>query len=190
MRPVCLLLWRTLAWAPAAQQYERWSRSMSAGGTFSASELRAGRLALKEVGHDKIISPVIGVLAAEAEVRNGRADEALALTKELITDIRASGLCWHEAELLRVSGEARSLGRSPDPDGAAGDLEGALNIARAQGARAFELRSALSLAKLYHSTGCFPKAQDLLTGVIEGLSPATEFPDVAEAQALLTSLPS
>ena len=47
------------------------------------------------------------MLAAEAEVRNGRADEAIALTGELITEIRASGLRWQEAELLRIRGEAR-----------------------------------------------------------------------------------
>ena len=103
-------------WAPAAQEFERWSRSMSAGDImFSAGQLRAGRLAFKDVGHDKIITPIIGVLAAEAEVRKGRADQALALTKELITEIRASGLRWQEAELLRVSGEARQLGHSGRP---------------------------------------------------------------------------
>ena len=73
-------------WAPAAQEFERWSRSMSTDSMFSAGELRGGRLAFKEVGHDKIITPVLGVLAAEAEVRNGRADEALALTGDLITE--------------------------------------------------------------------------------------------------------
>jgi hypothetical protein len=134
-------------WAPAAEQFERWSRSMSGDGRFSAGELRAARPALKDVGHDKIITPVIGVLAAEAEVRNGRADEALALVEELITEIRASGLRWQEAELLRVSGEARLLGPSADPDRAGRDLEAAVAVAREQGARAFELRAALSLGE-------------------------------------------
>jgi len=118
-------------WAPAAEQFERWSRSMSGDGPFSAGELRAARPALKDVGHDKIVTPVIGVLAAEAEVRNGRADEALALLEEVITEIRASGLRWQEAELLRVSGEARLLGPSADPDRAGRDLEAAcVGVAR------------------------------------------------------------
>jgi hypothetical protein len=175
-------------WAPAAEQFERWSRSMSGGRAFLAGELRAAGPALKEVGHDNIFTPVMGLLAAEAEVRNNRPDEALALLEELITQIRASGLRWHEAELLRVSGEARLLGRSADPDRAGRDLEAALNIAREQGARAFELRSALSLAKLYHSTGCPLKAQDLLASVIEGFLPTPEFPEVAEARTLLGAL--
>jgi tetratricopeptide (TPR) repeat protein len=81
-------------WAPVAEQFERWSRSMSGDESFSTGQLRAARPALQAVGHDKIVTPVIGVLAAETDVRNGRADEALALIEELITDIRATGLRW------------------------------------------------------------------------------------------------
>ena len=177
-------------WAPAAEQFERWSRSVSGDGPFSAGELRAARPALKDVGHDKIVTPVIGVLAAEAEVRKGRADEALALVEELITEIRVSGLRWQEAELLRVSGEALLLGPSADPDRAGRDLEAAVAVAREQGARAFELRAALSLAKLYHSTRRPLKAHDVLAPALEGFSPTPEFPEIEEARRLLGSLGS
>jgi hypothetical protein len=47
-------------WAPAAEQFERWSRSMSGDGPFSAGELRAAGPALKDVGHDKIVTRIIG----------------------------------------------------------------------------------------------------------------------------------
>ena len=176
-------------WAPAAEQFERWSRSMSGDGQFSAGELRAARPTLKDVGHDKIVTPVIGVLAAEAQVRNGRADEALALVEELITEIRASGLRWQEAELLRVSGEARLLGPSSDPDRAGRDLEAAVAVAREQGARAFELRAALSLAKLYQSSDRRLEAHNVLAPALEGFSPTLEFPEIEEAQTFLTALP-
>jgi hypothetical protein len=175
-------------WAPAAEQFERWSRSMSGDGAFSAGELRAARPALKEVGHDNIITPVIGVLAAEAEVRNGRADEALALIEELITEIRASGLRWQKAELLRVSGEARALGPSADPDRAARDLEAAVAVASEQGARAFQLRAALSLAKLYQSISRATEAQAILSSALEGFRATPEFPEFAEALTLLAAL--
>ena len=175
-------------WAPAAQQFERWSRSMSAGGMFSAGELRAGRLAFKEVGHDKIITPVIGVLAAEAEVRNGRADEAIALTGELITEIRASGLRWQEAELLRIRGEALLLNTSANPDRAAHDLEAAIAVSREQGARTFELRAALPLAKLYRSSDRAADAHAVLAPALAGFSPTPDFPEIAEAQTLLAEV--
>ena len=175
-------------WAPAAEQFERWSRSMSGDGRFSAGELRAARPALKDVGDDKIVTPVIGVLAAMAEVRNGRADEALALAEELITEIRASGLRWQEAELLRVSGEARLLGPSADPDRAGRDLEAAVAVAREQDARAFELRAALSLAKLYRSSDGAADAHAVLAPALAGFSPTPDFPEIAEAQTLLAEV--
>jgi predicted ATPase len=176
------------AWAPAAEQFERWSRSMSGGGPYSASELRAARPVLKEVGHDKIVTPAIGVLAAEAEVRNGRADEALALTGELITEIRASGLRWQEAELLRIRGEALLLGTSANPDRAAHELEAAIMVSREQRARTFELRAALPLAKLYRSTGRAADAHAVLVPALEGFSPTSEFPEIEEAQTFLATL--
>ena len=177
-------------WQPAAEQFERWSRSMSGDGRFSAGELRAARPALKDVGQDKIVTPVIGVLAAEAEVRNRRGDEALALVEELITEIRASGLRWQEAELLRVSDEARLVGPFADPDCAGRDLEAAVAVAREQGARAFQLRAALSLAKLYQSIARTGEAKSILSSALEGFKPTPEVPEIAEAQALFATMPS
>ncbi|HYC25121.1 MAG TPA: hypothetical protein VEC58_03695, partial [Roseiarcus sp.] len=178
------------AWAPAAEQFERWSRSMSGGGPFSVDNLRAARPALKEVGHDKIVTPIIGVLAAEADVRKGRADEALALVEELITEVRASGLRWQEAELLRVSGEARVAGAATDPDRAISAMEAAISLAHEQGGRAFKLRAALSLAKVYQSTNRAADANAVLASALEGFSPTPAFPEIEEAQRLLGSLGS
>jgi hypothetical protein len=87
-----------------------------------------------------------------------------------------------------VSGEARLLGASADLDRAGRDLEAAVGVAREQGARAFELRAALSLAKLYQSTGRAAEAHAILTPALEGFSPTPEFPEIAEAQALLDAL--
>jgi hypothetical protein len=62
----------------------------------------------------------------------------------------------------------------------------AIAIAKQQGARSFELRAALSLAKLYQSTGRSIHAYAVLAPALEGFSPTPEMPEIAEAQALLT----
>jgi len=64
----------------------------------------------------------------------------------------------------------------------------AITIARQQKARSFELRAALSLAKLYHSTGRPADAYAVLASGLKGFSPTPEFPEIAEAQALLSAL--
>ena len=57
-----------------------------------------------------------------------------------------------------------------------------------KGARSFVLRAALSLAKLYQSTGRPADAHAVLAPALEGFSPTPEMPEIAEAQALLAAL--
>ena len=58
-----------------------------------------------------------------------------------------------------------------------------------QGARAFELRAALSLARLYQSTDSALEAHNILTAALKSFSPTPEFPEIEEAQTFLTALP-
>ena len=64
----------------------------------------------------------------------------------------------------------------------------AIAVAKQQGTRSFELRAALSLAKLYQSTGRPAEAHAVLAPALEGFSPTPEMPEIAEAQALVAAL--
>ena len=64
----------------------------------------------------------------------------------------------------------------------------AIAVAKQQGARSFELRAALSLAKLYQSTARPAEAHAVLAPALEGFAPTLEMPEIAEAQALLAAL--
>ena len=61
-------------------------------------------------------------------------------------------------------------------------------MAQQQGARSFELRAALSLAKLYQSTGRDAEAHAVLTPALDGFAPTLGMPEIAEAQALLVAI--
>ena len=67
-------------------------------------------------------------------------------------------------------------------------LPSAIEIARQQKTRSFELLAVLSLAKLYQSTGRQVDAHTLLTSALVGFAPTPEMPEIAEAQALLAAL--
>lgn len=67
-------------------------------------------------------------------------------------------------------------------------LQTAIAIAKEQGARSWGLRAALSLAKLYRSTGRPVEAHAVLAPAVEGFSPTREMPEIAEAQTLLAGL--
>ena len=62
----------------------------------------------------------------------------------------------------------------------------AIEIARTQQTRTFELRAALSLAKLYQTTGRDRVASELLVPALIGFNAGPEVPEVEEAQLLLT----
>ena len=64
----------------------------------------------------------------------------------------------------------------------------AIAVAKRQATRSFELRAALSLAKLYQATGRPAEAHAILAPALEGFSPTPEMPEIAEAQALLAAL--
>ena len=64
----------------------------------------------------------------------------------------------------------------------------AIEISRRQNTRSFTLQAALSLAKLYQSSGRPVDAHAVLTPALEGFSPTPEMPEIAEAQALMKRL--
>jgi predicted ATPase len=80
------------------------------------------------------------------------------------------------------------LNRDPvNPARAEEALQTAIAVARRQGTRSFELRAALSLAKLCQSAGRPADAYAVLAPALEGLPPTAEMPEIAEAQTLLSA---
>ena len=112
-----------------------------------------------------------------------RIGEALALAGE-------TGQRWSDAFLHRLRGEIL-LKRDPVNTAPAEDaFFTAIAIAQQQKARSFELRAALSLAKLCHSTDRSADGHAVLASALNDYSPTPEFPEIAEAQALLSVLTS
>ena len=64
----------------------------------------------------------------------------------------------------------------------------AIAVAQAQKAKSFELQAALSLGRLYQSTGRPAYAYAVLAPALEGFEPTHEMPEIAEALALLERL--
>ena len=64
----------------------------------------------------------------------------------------------------------------------------AIAVAQQQKARSFELRAAISLAKLYKSRGRAADAHAVLAPALKGFSATLEFPEIEQAQELLAAL--
>ena len=119
--------------------------------------------------------------------RGAEAPQKTILDEALATCERTGHRAF-EAELHRARGEMLLKRDRPDPAVAKEALQTAIAVARRQTARSFELRAALSLAKLCLSTGQVAEAHAVLAPALEGFAPTPEMPEIAEAQALLSQL--
>ena len=150
-------------------------------------EMRRGLVALRQQGV-LLIVPCFETVLAEIEGGEGQFDVALAGLDRAIVDIERNGQRWTEADAHRVRGEILLKQNPADPAPAEAAFLAAIAVAQQQKARSFELRAALSLAKLYRATGRDADARAALRPALEGFSPTPEFPEVGNAQALLAAV--
>lgn len=126
-------------------------------------------------------------MLAESCLRHGRADEGLVAIAEA-KDIRArtEEHMW-VAELNRIEGELRRI-QGAAPIEVEKLFQSALAIARDQKAKSFELRAAISLARLWRDEGHPFEAKDLLAPIYGWFKEGFDTPDVAAAKAVLQGL--
>jgi predicted ATPase len=127
-------------------------------------------------------------LLARACLRIGEPHEGLRVIGEALERARTTGERLWEAELFRLQGELR-LAASPDDVAEARDcFRSAIEIARRQAARSWELRAASSLARLLVAEGQRDEAGRTLAGVYNWFTEGFDTADLREAKALLDVL--
>jgi predicted ATPase len=94
---------------------------------------------------------------------------------------------WWEAEVYRMAGEIAR--KSPvDLAKAKRYFEHALSVARKQQAKSWELRAAISMARLWRDQGKRDEARELLAPVYGWFTEGFDTRDLKEAKALLEEL--
>jgi len=164
--------------------YHGWARWCAGDGDGEAG-MRQG-LALWNEMYYRLFAPLTATLLAEREAEAGRVEVALATLDAQLAAIEQTGQHWFDAEVHRARGELLLKLRRPDVAAVESALMRAIEVARGQQTRTFELRAALSLAKLYQTTGRDQLAGELLAPALVGFNAGPEVPEVEEAQRLLT----
>jgi predicted ATPase len=118
----------------------------------------------------------------------GKFDDALRCISEAITAVETTKERWWESEVHRTAGEIALL--SPERDVAKAEeyFERALAVARQQKAKSWELRAAMSLARLWRDQGKVQQARELLAPVYGWFTEGFDTRDLKEAKALLDEL--
>ena len=146
-------------------------------------EMRRGLGLLREHNTATFV-PLLKLALARAEARAGDLGRALAALDEGLAESERTSHRAFDAELYRARGETLLEREPSDPAPAEEAFQTAIAMAKEQGARSFSLRAALSLARLYQSTGRLVEAHAVLAPALEGFSPTPEMPEIAEAQEL------
>ena len=130
--------------------------------------------------------PGLEAALAQAEASAGETVAGLRRLDNALAELETTENRFYEAEIY-IRDEIL-LERDPANTAAAEQsLQAAIAIAQSQKARSFELRAALSLAKLYLAASREADAHAVLAPAVEGFPPTRQFPDLAEAQALLSA---
>ncbi len=125
---------------------------------------------------------------ARAYADIGNFEDAWRCIGEAITAVETAKEKLWETEIHRTAGEIALL--SPEPDAAKAEayFERALGVARAQRAKSWELRAAMSMARLWGDQGKRDEARNLLAPVYSWFTESFETLDLSEAKALLDNL--
>lgn len=132
--------------------------------------------------------PMFKAYQAHAAILAGRRHEAARLLEEACEQIERPG--WEErehlAEVLRLKGWLRQL--EGDFPGAGVQYRQALDVARRQQAKSWELRTATSYSQLLKDQGRRTEALDLLQPIYDWFTEGRDTKDHIEAAALLQEL--
>ncbi len=127
---------------------------------------------------------------ARAHAELGQFDDAWRCIGEAMTAVETTKETWAEAEINRTAGEVALKSPEPDATKARAYFERALAVARAQQAKSWELRAAMSMARLWRDQGKRDEARELLAPVYGWFTEGFDTLDLKEAKALLDELAS
>ena len=127
---------------------------------------------------------------ARANAEIGQPDDARRCIGEAMAAVETAKERWCEAEVNRIAGEIALLSPEPDVAKAEAYFERALAVAREQQAKSWELRAAMSMARLWRDQGNRDEARDLLAPVYGWFTEGFDTLDLKEAKALLDALGS
>jgi predicted ATPase len=125
---------------------------------------------------------------ARAHAALDQFEEAWRYIGEAMAAVESTKERWCVADIHRIAGEVTLMSPEPDAAKAEAHFESALTVAREQKAKSWELRAAISLARLWHEQGKRGQARDLLAPVYGWFTEGFETLDLKAAKTLLDDL--
>ena len=149
--------------------------------------ITAGITAFRSIGAT-LFMPLYLSNLAKAYAELGQFDDAERCIDEAMAAIDTTEERWNEGEVNRIAGEIALKSPEPDVAKAQAYFDHALAVARQQQAKSWELRAAMSMARLWRDQGKPQQARELLAAVYGWFTEGFDTRDLKEAKALLEEL--
>jgi predicted ATPase len=144
---------------------------------------------LRRSEHENIFTAFLCRLA-EILASTGRSEASRAAIDEALGRMGPNGSFWLMPDALRIKGEVLELSGETDAVAAEDYFRRYLDLAARQGALSLQLRTAISLGRLYHARGRARDARQLLKSVYAQFTEGFETADLRKARDFLESWPS
>ena len=135
-----------------------------------------------------LMLPIFYSMLAEGYTRCNKIEEGLKFLDEAFDTVRRTGERVWEPELHRLKGVLLLSQSAKNEIEAEARFRKAIEVARDQSTKSFELRAATSLARLWQGQGKINDARGLLAPVYEWFTEGFDTPDLIEAKELLNAL--
>jgi class 3 adenylate cyclase/predicted ATPase len=165
--------------------FRGWAKVKSGELAEGVSLLRHGSSAYRSTGAEVWMPHFVALLAGACEIA-GQVEEASTLLDEALQTVERTGERWFAAEVYRHKGQL--LLRQGHSEAAEELYRQALTIAKEQEAKLWELRGAVSLARLCRDQGRRSEAYDFLAPVYGWFTEGFDTQDLKGAKALLDEL--
>jgi predicted ATPase len=174
-------------WVGFGRCWRGWALTMQGQAEAGLAQMRQGLAAVLGTGQ-MLSRPLWLVLLAEVAGQAGQIAEGLGLLAEALVAFETSGRGDELAEAYRLQGAFLLQQATPDVVQAEACFQHALGIARRQQAKSWELRAAMSLARLWQHQGKRAEAYDLLAPIYGWFTEGFDTADLQETKALLEAL--
>jgi predicted ATPase len=172
-------------WLVSATVLRGWVLAEQGQGTEGIAQICQGLAAWQAMG-EALYQPRFRALLAEIYGNVGQTEAGLTVLAEVLAEVHTNGLCYCEAELYRLKGMLlQGVGGSSEAEAC---FHQALDVARRQQAKSWELRAATSLARLWQQQGKWAEARELLAPIYGWFTEGFDTADLLEAQTLLRTL--
>ncbi|HLN31668.1 MAG TPA: protein kinase [Gemmataceae bacterium] len=171
-------------WAATADIYRGASLLLQAPRQDALPRLKAALTAYRATGAGLPLSYFLSFLA-EAYHQSGQTDESMRVLAEAFASAQRCGEGFYEPELHRLKGEFLLLRSPAQIADAETCFDQAIQAARQNGSKAWELRATMSLARLRKSQGKGAELQKQLSEIYDQFTEGFTLPDLADAKLLL-----